>query len=61
VANWPSSRGPIVNYRLIAARVSKTKIYEDCCICGVPSAHFYASIISGTLSMDTPDYGPVKS
>lgn len=28
-------------YRLIAARVSKTKLYEECCICGAPSSEMH--------------------
>lgn len=28
-------------YRIIAARLSKTKIYEDCCICGAPSSEMH--------------------
>ena len=28
-------------YRLIAARVAKTKIFESCCICGAPSAEMH--------------------
>ena len=28
-------------YRVIGARVTKTKIYEDCCICGAPSSEMH--------------------
>ena len=38
---WQVGRKLKDPYRLIAARVTKTKIYESCCICGAPSAEMH--------------------
>jgi len=40
-SNWQLGRQLADPYRMIAARVSKTKIYENCCICGCPSAEMH--------------------
>jgi len=38
---WQVGRKLDDPYRLISARMSRTKIFEDCCICGAPSSEMH--------------------